>query len=541
MENDPLYQQGLKHFGLGEWAEAVACFTQLQTNYPDDPRIAQFLESARLRISVSAGLKRGAQLQARSGWLRRLWWVGAALVLLGLVAAVFMAYQAWTVPAQAERARLDRLDQMRQLAQVQIASGSYANAIQTYQDILAALPNDPEANAGLARAQRSEQAAKLYAQATEAMNAGDQDKAMQLLEEINALELNYRDSAGLMEQIKSTQALAGSFDGAVKVYQSDDWLQAAQAFEAIRSTNPNFRPAEVKEHLFNCYAQLGSRQVEEAETIAAIQMADGYFQRALQVRPLDQNADAARQTIVTFLDGAEAYQAKNWDMTIRKLSVVYEQQPAYFGGRVAEWLYEAFMTTGETFMGQGDAFSARDRFASAVRVAPNAERKAEANKWYNTANRLTTPTPTVRPSPTPLPSGWVAPAWTRRATGTPDPHQFILVNTTYLPNTFTGEGCKWAGVAGRVFDMKGGPLVMTGTLAIRVEGADDKTVLVGAHQFLGPSGWLVQYDVNAKEIKGFVQVYYKGQPVSGLIPYTTRDTCYENMLILDIQQVKKLP
>ena len=89
--------------------------------------------------------------------------------------------------------------------------------------------------------------------------------------------------------------------------------------------------------------------------------------------------------------------------------------------------------------------------------------------------------------------------------------------------------------------MKGGPLVMTDTLAVRVEGADDKTVRVGAHQFLGPSGWLVQYDVNAKEIKGFVQVYYNGQPVSGLIPYTTRDTCYENMLILDIQQVKKLP
>jgi tetratricopeptide (TPR) repeat protein len=513
----------------------------LQVIYLDDLRIAQFLESARLRISVSSGLQRGAQLQARSGWLRRLWWLGAALVLLGLVVAVFLAYQAWTVPAQAERARLDRLEQTRQVAEVQIASGLYADAIRTYQEILAAVPNDPAAMAGLARAQRSEQAAKLYAQATEAMNAGDQAKAMQLLEEINKLELNYRDSSGLMDQIKSTQALAESFDGAVKVYQADNWLRAAQAFEAVRSTNPNFRPDEVKEYLFNSYAQLGTLQVEEAETIAAIQMADGYFQRALQVRPLDQNADAARQTVTTFLDGAEAYQAKNWDMAIRKLSVVHEQQPAYFGGRVAEWLFEAFMTTGETFMGQGDVFSARDRFASALRVAPTAAQKAEADKWYKTANRLTTPTPTVRPSPTPLPSGWVSPAWTRRATGTPDPHHFVLISTTYLPNTFTGEGCKWAGVAGRVFDMKGAPLATTDTLAIRVEGADDKTVLVGAHQFLGPSGWLVTYDVNAKEIKGFVQVYYKGQPVSGLIPYTTRDTCYENMLILDIQQVKKLP
>lgn len=540
MENDPLYQQGLGHFGSGEWAKAVACFTQLQINYPGDARTAQFLESAQLRMAMSTGLQRGARLQARSGWLRRLWWVGAIVLLLVVGSAVYLAYQVWAVPAQVERARGARIERMRQTAQVQIASGQYADATLTYQDILTAAPDDPQAIAGLARAQRLEQAAKLYVQATEALNAGDQAKAMRLLQELEALEANYRDAASLVEQIKSTQTLSLVYDNAVKLYQSSNWPEATQAFESIRSANPNFRPTEVREYLFNAYTQLGNMQVEQAETIAAIEVADGYFQKALTVRPLDQRTDTARRIVATFLDGAEAYQAKNWDMAIRKLSVVHEQQPTYFGGRVAQWLFEAYMTAGEALMGQGDPFSARDRFAGAVRVAPSDAQRAEAQKWYNIANRLTTPTPTVRPTPTPQPSGWVAPAWTLRATGTPDPHQFILIDTTYIPNTFTGEGCQWSGVAGRVFDMRGAPLV-TDTLAVRVEGPDDKTVIVGTHQFVGPSGWLVQYDVNAKKIDGFVQVYYKGQPVSGLIPYTTRATCYENMLILDIQQVKRLP
>ena len=57
----------------------------------------------------------------------------------------------------------------------------------------------------------------------------------------------------------------------------------------------------------------------------------------------------------------------------------------------------------------------------------------------------------------------------------------------------------------------------------------------------GPSGWMVQWDAGAKEIKGFVQVYYKDKPVSALIPYTTRDSCFDNFIIIDIQQIKPLP
>jgi hypothetical protein len=147
----------------------------------------------------------------------------------------------------------------------------------------------------------------------------------------------------------------------------------------------------------------------------------------------------------------------------------------------------------------------------------------------------------VRPTPTPIPAGHIAPAWTLRPTGTPNPYPFQLVNTTYLPNTFNGEGCRWAGVAGRFYDRSGAPMVKP-SLGVRVTGPSDTPgAAAGSNQLIGESGWMVQFDVKPKIIEGFIQVFYKDQPVSDLIPYKTHKACLENMLILDVQQVKPLP
>ena len=550
MENDPLYRQGLEHFGAGRWAEAVTCFTQVQANHPGDTTVAQFLEIARLRSEMSTGLERGAETQARWVWLRRAALIGVVVLVLALIGGIVAAYFTWAVPARTASARLVQIGQLRQAAQVQIASGSYAGAIKTYQTILAEMPDDPEAAAGLVRAQQLDQAATLYAQATAALNAGDQAEAMRLLEQINQIDRNYRDTASLMEQVKTTQALTQAYDDAFKLYQANDWTAAAQSFENIRAANAGFREAEVKDLLYKIYLQLGDQQVEQAKAIADIQAAEGYYQKALSVRPLDPKADTGRRLASTFYDGAAAYEAKNWEGTIGKLSVVYEQQPAYFGGQVAAWLYQAYMTTGEAAMSQNDPFSARDRFARALRLAPTDTQKAEAQKRFEAADRLTTPTPTVQPSPTPrstptpLPAGYVAPAWTRGGGGagaTPDPNQFVVINRTYWPSGSFGQAaCNWTGVAGRLYDMLGAPMTAD-TLGLRVEGPEIKSVIAGTYEPIGPSGWMVQWDTVPKEIKGFVQVFYKDKPVSALIPYTTRGTCFENFLIIDIQQVKPLP
>src|SRR3972149_5155347 len=164
MENDPLYEQGLQYFGQGKWTEAIACFTQLQANYPDDARVSQFLETAKLRAAMGTGLQRGARTPARPRGLRVLSRLGILLVLAAIAGAVYLAYQTYAVPAQVAAARLERLEGLRQTAQTQMASGQYAQAILTFQAILEEEPEDALASAGLEQARKLEQAGALYAQ-----------------------------------------------------------------------------------------------------------------------------------------------------------------------------------------------------------------------------------------------------------------------------------------------------------------------------------------------------------------------------------------
>jgi tetratricopeptide (TPR) repeat protein len=539
MENDPLYQEGLKHFGLGEWTEAAACFSQLQASYPDDPRVKQFLETAQLRASAPATAARRAP--DRGAWLRRLSWLGVVVILLLLAVGIFLAYQTWVVPVQAENARLARLDQLRRAAEIQVASGSYTEAIGTYETLLAEVPDDLVAKAGLARTQQLVTVGALYAQATAALNAGDQAQAQQFLEQIAAIDPNYRDAGSLLAQIKATHDLEQQYQAAVQLQEAKKWPDAIAAFEQIRSIDRNFKPQEVTGYLYDDYFQMAGQRVQQASSIGDVESAETLYQKALSVRPLDPQADQARRLAQAFLSGAADYQAKNWDDVIRGLTPVYQQQPEYYSGQVRRWLFEAFMATGEAFLAKTDPFSARDRFAEAVRLAKTPEEQAAAKQKYDVANRLTTPTPTVRPTPTPIPAGHIAPAWTLRPTGTPNPYPFQLVNTTYLPNTFNGEGCRWAGVAGRFYDRSGAPMVKP-SLGVRVTGPSDTPgAAAGSNQLIGESGWMVQFDVKPKIIEGFIQVFYKDQPVSDLIPYKTHKACLENMLILDVQQVKPLP
>ncbi len=547
MENDPLYQQGLKHFGLGQWTEAVACFTQLQINQPNDARVRQFLDTARLRAAAGTGLERSVQAQTRSGWVTIGSRLFVLLIIVGIGVAIYLAYQAWIVPAQAETARLAKFDRLRQTAEVQIASGQYAEAAQTYQSILTEAPDDQAASAGLKRAQQLDRIAQLYGQATQALNNGDQAGAARWLEEISALDPNYRDTNSLLAQIKLTEQLGNQYAEAERLRQAGQLLDAVRAYEAIRAANRSFKPDEIAATLYDLYMQLANGQLKQASTVSAVEAVISLYQQALTVRPLDTAADAARRLALTCVDTASAYQAKQWDTVIQKASLVYEQAPDYFGGKVQQWLYEAYITTGNVFLSKDDPFSARDRFREARRVAVTEAQKAEAQKLYTQADTLTTPTPTptlaptLRPTSTPIPAGHVAPAWALRPTGTPNPNPFIMINTTYFPNTLNGEGCRWAGITGRFFDRRGDPLVVE-TLGVRITGPGNQAgAAAGSYPLVGDSGWMAQFDVRPKVIEGFIQVFYKDQPVSDLIPYVTRKSCLENMIIIDVQQVKPLP
>ena len=78
-------------------------------------------------------------------------------------------------------------------------------------------------------------------------------------------------------------------------------------------------------------------------------------------------------------------------------------------------------------------------------------------------------------------------------------------------------------------------------LAAKYRGLIDQGAAAGSNTLIGESGWMVQFDVVPKHVLGYIQVYYKDQPASDLIPWETHKSCYENLMIMDVQLVKPLP
>jgi len=245
------------------------------------------------------------------------------------------------------------------------------------------------------------------------------------------------------------------------------------------------------------------------------------------------------------VDGASAYQAKNWDETIRILVRCYQQ-----AARVL-WGSSAPLVVYGSVHGDGSIgwvmSKMRIHFQRAIampkRCASRRHRKSRQTRRRSMTRpiRLTTPYAHRAAQSTPLPAG------THRSSldAAPDRHaepvSVLAGQHTYLPNTFNGEGCRgraWPDASTIARRAAGAAFLGR----VRITGPSDIGGAAGrSNQLIGESGWMAQFDVKPKKIEGFIQVFYKDQPVSDVIPYETHKSCMENMLILDVQQVKPLP
>jgi hypothetical protein len=171
-----------------------------------------------------------------------------------------------------------------------------------------------------------------------------------------------------------------------------------------------------------------------------------------------------------------------------------------------------------------------------------------------------TPLPSQEPSETPtlLPSSTLIPTFTPyglpsatpdlRATLTPGGYAFIVTkgnqNAISSETLRPGDNCKWMGVVGQVFDLRGAPVsgqfvYLGGTLAGGVI-SEQPTI----------TGLLLQYGRGYYEFKladmpilskGTLWLQIRDQaglPMSDKYYFDTYDSCDKNMVVVNFQQVK---
>ncbi|MCX8062921.1 MAG: hypothetical protein N3D16_10105, partial [Anaerolineales bacterium] len=161
------------------------------------------------------------------------------------------------------------------------------------------------------------------------------------------------------------------------------------------------------------------------------------------------------------------------------------------------------------------------------------------------------PTNTPRPTITPTPLPTLTPTYTSTATEiptpTPLPQEMVLYalssgspKATASTTVYPDLGCKWAGVAGQIFDANGAPVPPASVLVV-VGG-----VLNGqAVELLSLSGTAPQYGLSGYEIvlgdvpiasqqSLYIQLFDpQGQPLTNRIYFDTYGACEQNLILID--------
>ena len=170
--------------------------------------------------------------------------------------------------------------------------------------------------------------------------------------------------------------------------------------------------------------------------------------------------------------------------------------------------------------------------------------------WTPTAQPTETPVPTdttmsstatLEPTTTEL----LVPFFTEEPDGTNRPYAIegepaAMANTVFHP----GEDCDWQGVAGRVVDLQGRPVVgvvvkLTGVYDGRT--VDMNTLTGGAAAWYGESGYefiLGDKPVSANVTLSVQLLDQALMPVSNRVIFSTYATCDKNLVIINFKQVR---
>jgi hypothetical protein len=174
--------------------------------------------------------------------------------------------------------------------------------------------------------------------------------------------------------------------------------------------------------------------------------------------------------------------------------------------------------------------------------------------WTRTPTLVPTETHTPRPTITPFPSAtlFTLPSPTSRFTATRTPTATVTprapYNATVTPADSTiyhpEHTCNWTGVAGRVLDRNGNPVV-PGPV-VRLGGFfNGKTIseitVAGLAPIYGPSGFEFTLGTTPLDSKDLVWIQLLDQssnPLSEQISLTTYSDCTKNLLIVQFRQVR---
>lgn len=234
----------------------------------------------------------------------------------------------------------------------------------------------------------------------------------------------------------------------VEAYNAGDFSVAADKLDQIRALDPNYRTDDVNRLLFDSFVKIGSGLTDAGQFEEAVRA----FDQALAIEPDDSNVLRMRQLASAYARGVEALQNEEWDLATTELRRVYILDESYHD--IQERLAAAHRQYGDEFFRREIWCDAAEQYRQSNQVASDsnvADQAAVAeSRCSQRVMRLPAPTSTPR-------SATITGTQTITATATPVPGDFTFV-VDGSPSVDTGETCKGHYITGRIFNEDGAPV-----------------------------------------------------------------------------------
>ncbi|MDX1520306.1 MAG: tetratricopeptide repeat protein, partial [Anaerolineae bacterium] len=220
----------------------------------------------------------------------------------------------------------------------------------------------------------------IYEQAHAALENGDTEQALGLLQQILAEDPDYADAAELRRDlVLALTPAASQSDGnplAFLLAQSEEaveigqWSEAIEALTEIRSTEADFEENRVSSLFCDAYVgrgmdtlkSVGSADQPEAD-IVQYALADFEAGAAECPRRIDLQDQAQRAT--TYLELLND-PARETDAVIKALNPIVAADPEYVNGNAKQRLYEAYLNRGMARFASGETAGALGDYEAAV-------------------------------------------------------------------------------------------------------------------------------------------------------------------------------
>jgi tetratricopeptide (TPR) repeat protein len=429
----PMFQGAMQSIQKGKWESGLNQIETLMQAYPLEPELRSLRQEIILRAKVDAD-ERVDVSQARKRRFRDLTIRGAIIAVL-IILAVFVANtysdairdQYETARTNLEAAGLQvQLQAYYRDAQDLLRAGQPEQAIALLENIEDIDPDYQDLDVLMEQAKQLQFLNQQYSEALDLVEQGELTAALLILEEIEKQDPYYRDVRSQIQTIQDQTILGEQLKEADRLFDAEQWEEAANAYYSLYSLNPDYQIAHVEDRLFTSYVNAAEEKLANSDSLEAIQdveeyirnalalrpqdpevkkkqaavramieeklfwsyvhaaqtaiagepnslealkLADQYFTEALRLKPSHPEISVQRELAHNFISAQQDFITGVNSGAIEKLELVYTQDPGYAKGTARQTLYEAYVAKGDDGMAIGDFDSALEDYQRAAVLA----------------------------------------------------------------------------------------------------------------------------------------------------------------------------